>query len=155
MKPKINLSLKQLADVLHANEIKKRPGMPAYAVPRKTFSDKKANKFAAAIIAHLSYLSYMAYRQSTEGRYRPGQTVIDVVGRTRQMKGRFIPAAKVGLGDVTAIIKGKYVSIEIKVGSDRQRPDQKKFEAELKRAGGGYILVHDWAEYLKKISVFC
>jgi VRR-NUC domain. len=153
---KKNITLKELADALHAVKIKQHPTMPVHAVPRKTFSDRSANKFTTAIVTYLQeYLGYLAYRQSTEGRYRPGNVVIDVIGRARVMKGTFIPAAKKGLGDVTAVLKGgKYVSIEVKIGRDRQRDDQKKFETQLNRAGGAYILVHDWPEFLAKIKAF-
>lgn len=153
---KKTVTLKELADALHARKIAAHPNMPAHAVPRKTFSDRSANKFTAAIVTYLQdYLGYMAYRQSTEGRYRPGKTVIDVIGRARVMKGTYIPAAKKGLGDITAVLKGgKYVSIEVKIGRDKQRPDQKTFETQLKRSGGGYILVHDWPEFLQKIKPF-
>ena len=153
---KKNVTLRQLADLLHAAKIAARPRIPAHAVPRNTFSDKTANKFTTAIVAYLQdYLGYMAYRQSTEGRYRAGETVVDVVGRTRVMKGRYIPAAKKGLGDATAVLKGgRYVSIEVKIGRDTQRDDQSKVERQITRAGGGYILVHNWPEFLVKIKPF-
>jgi hypothetical protein len=140
---------------LHKAKLKSHPSIPAHAVPRKTFSDSTANKFTTAIITYLQdYLGFMAYRQSTEGRYRPGMSVVDVVGRTRLMKGQYIPAAKKGLGDITAVINGRYVSIEVKIGKDAQRSDQKNFESQLTKAGGGYILVHDWTEFLAKIQPF-
>lgn len=150
------MTLKQLADELHAAKIKEHPNMPAYAVPRKVLSDKTANKFTTAIVTYLQdYLGYMAYRQSTEGRYRPGQNFVDVVGRTRVMKGTYIPAAKKGLGDVTAVLKGgKYVSIEVKIGRDKQREDQAKFEQQLTKSGGGYIIVRDWPDFIQKIKKF-
>jgi hypothetical protein len=118
------------------------------------YSAAKSNPFAQAIIEYLEHFGHMAWRQSTEGRYRPGKTFRDTVGFLRQTKGTFIPAMKTGLGDVTAVIGGKYVSIEIKIGSDRQRPNQKQFEADLKKAGGGYILVKTWEEFILKIRQF-
>lgn len=153
---KKNVTLRELADTLQLQTGKKYPNMPPHAVPRKTFSDRTANNLNTAIVAYLQdYLGYLAYRQSTEGRYRPGEVITDVIGRVRQMKGKFIPAAKTGLGDVTAVLKGgRYVAIEIKVGSDRQRDDQKKFETQLKRSKGVYIIVGDWPEFIAKIKPF-
>jgi hypothetical protein len=149
-----NVTLKELADALQLKTGKKYPNMPAYAVPRKTFSDRSANKLTTAIVAYLQdYLGYLAYRQSTEGRYRAGDVVTDVIGRVRHMKGRYIPASKKGLGDVTAVLRGgKYVSIEVKIGADRQREDQKRFESQVTRAGGVYLLVKNWQEFISKIK---
>jgi hypothetical protein len=70
------------------------------------------------------------------------------------MKGRFIPAAKKGLGDITAIIKGRYVSIEVKIGKDTHKAHQKAVGAEITKAGGGYMVVRNWPEFLQKIQPF-
>lgn len=150
------LTLKQLAEELHKRKCAQYPNMPAHAVPKTTFSDRTANGFAKAIIAYLQdYCGYMAYRQSTEGRYRPGKVVVDVVGRQRTLKGRYIPAAKKGLGDVTAVLKGgKFVSIEIKIGRDRQREDQKTFEKQVTKVGGVYLLVRNWNEFLQGVKPY-
>jgi hypothetical protein len=127
--------------------------MPAHAVPRPKFSDKKSNDLQKAIVAYLKdYLGYFAHRQSTEGRYRPGQTIVDAGGFCRHLPGQYIPAHKKGLADVVAALKGgKYVGIEVKIGKDRQREDQKVVEKELKQADAGYILVKTWDDFISKI----
>lgn len=45
-----------------------------------------------------------------------------------------------GSSDVIAIIKGRFVGIEAKVGKDRQRENQVNFAAAVRAAGGVYIL---------------
>lgn len=45
-----------------------------------------------------------------------------------------------GSSDIIAIIKGRFVGIEAKVGKDRQRENQANFAAAVRRAGGLYIL---------------
>lgn len=149
------MTLRELQDKIYAQDIKRHAKMPVHAVPKKKFSDATANKFTTAILAYLKFKGVkLAYRQSTEGRYRQGEQWVDAIGRMRVMKGRFIPAAKKGLGDVTAVIKGKYVSIEVKIGKDIQRDDQKKFEADLTDAGGAYMIVRDWSDFITKIKKY-
>ena len=49
-----------------------------------------------------------------------------------------------GCGDIMGCTKdGKALSIEIKVGNDRQSSYQKDFEAHYKKRGGIYILAHE------------
>lgn len=45
-----------------------------------------------------------------------------------------------GSSDIIAVIAGRFVGIEAKVGADRQRQNQADFAAALRRAGGVYIL---------------
>lgn len=45
-----------------------------------------------------------------------------------------------GSSDIIAIIAGRFVGIEAKVGRDRQRPNQVAFATAVQRAGGLYIL---------------
>ena len=70
--------------------------------------------------------------------------VQDVLGNTHYMEdGYFIPDSKKikGEADISAVIKGRAVDIEIKVKGDRQSDDQKSYEAELLKAGGYYYIV--------------
>lgn len=45
-----------------------------------------------------------------------------------------------GSSDIIAIIKGRFVGIEAKVGKDRQRGNQANFATAVRKAGGIYIL---------------
>lgn len=45
-----------------------------------------------------------------------------------------------GSSDVIAIIRGRFVGIEAKVGRDKQRPNQARFAEAVRKAGGVYIL---------------
>ena len=48
-----------------------------------------------------------------------------------------------GWPDLTCIYLGIFIGIEIKVGRDRQREDQKAMESTIEKAGGIYILLDD------------
>jgi hypothetical protein len=48
-----------------------------------------------------------------------------------------------GTADIHACINGKHVSIEVKIGKDRQSLDQKKEEKRITNAKGIYMIVKD------------
>lgn len=52
-----------------------------------------------------------------------------------------------GTADISATIAGKSVKIEIKIGKDRQSEAQKKYQADVERAGGIYIIVKNFTEF--------
>ena len=114
----------------------KFPKIPPECLARTHFSDKDANSLTRAIIAHLEYNGYFAARVNTTGVYdsRRGQY------RTTN--------ARKGMADISAIIAGKAVQIEIKAGTDRPREDQKRVQAEYRAAGGIYEFVHTFPEYI-------
>jgi hypothetical protein len=91
-------------------------------------------------------------RTGSEGRYRPGKTVVDVIGRTRVMKGTWLPGTQTGTADLTMVINGRYVGVEVKIGKDRQSEVQKEFESSLSRSGGLYFIVKSWEDFHSKIS---
>ena len=73
-------------------------------------------------------------------------------GRT-QIKGRWLQFGLKGQADITGImLGGRRVEIEVKVGRDKQKPDQKNYQSVIERMGGLYVLarsVDDVREALK------
>lgn len=53
----------------------------------------------------------------------------------------------VGWPDVTAILYGRFVGIEIKRGNDVQSNAQKGVQAKIEATGGGYLIVSDFATF--------
>jgi hypothetical protein len=63
---------------------------------------------------------------------------------------KYLPSAtKRGTADIHAIIKGFHVSIEVKIGSDRQSEDQKLEQGRIERAGGKYWIVKTPEEFFE------
>lgn len=56
-----------------------------------------------------------------------------------------------GVPDIVAVIKGKYVGIELKDEKGKQSEDQKTFQKNLEQAGGEYWLIRDLDELIKKL----
>jgi len=55
--------------------------------------------------------------------------------------GRWIPFGEKGSPDIIGCIRGQFIGVEVKVGKDKWRDDQKAFCERIKKAGGYYFLV--------------
>lgn len=121
----------------NAAQALKFPKIPPECLARTHFSDKDANSLTRAIIAHLEFHGYFAARVNTTGVYDPTR------GQYRTT------SARKGMADISAIIAGKAVQLEIKAGKDRPRTDQLRVQAEYRAAGGIYEFVHNFPEYLE------
>jgi len=116
----------------------KHPDIP-YPV-RTTFRDDKANDLTRCIIAWLQLNGHFGGRVNTGGTYS-------------EKLGKYIRSgSKKGMADITAVMNGKHVSIEVKTGRDRIRENQMKVKQEIERAGGVYIVVHSFDDFLEQIK---
>jgi hypothetical protein len=99
-----------------------------------------ANGLTTFICNYLAWLNHRATRINVSGRL--------VDGVEKQPSGakigvkKWIPSStRKGTADISATIKGRSVMLEIKVGSDRPRPDQLTEQARERRAGGIYEFI--------------
>lgn len=69
-----------------------------------------------------------------------GMAWINNTGVLRDKTDRPVRFGLPGSSDIIAIIQGRFVGIEAKVGADRQRKNQSNFAQAVRRAGGVYIL---------------
>lgn len=148
------MTLRDLATIISKQEY---ANIPEHCRPKKTFSDKTANDLTKAVLAYFKYRNIKAWRQSSEGRYIQPEHVHNVIGhRITVKKGRFIPRSKEskGIGDIAAVIQGQFTSWEVKVGKDRQRDEQKKFQAEIEASGGKYFLIKTWDDFYFQFSQY-
>jgi len=51
-----------------------------------------------------------------------------------------------GSADISAIIAGQSVKIELKVVRDHTRPEQVTYKQQVEKAGGIYLLIHTFDE---------
>lgn len=104
-----------------------------------------SNQLTQFVLEHLLRHGVFAWRSNTAG-------VLD------QKRGIYRPAPKTGISDIIAIFPphGRFIGIEIKVGRDKQRPDQLSFQRNVENVGGIYKIITseeeylDWYEGLKK-----
>lgn len=145
------MTLKDLSTLKFQEDRKSRPNIPEYAIPKATYSDKTASGLTKSIKAYCDLKGIFCQRSGSEGRYRPGTSVVDVIGRTRLMKGTWLPGHQKGIADLTMVVNGKYIGVEVKIGNDRQSDVQKEFETDLIKAGGCYVIVKSWDDFYKFI----
>lgn len=68
-------------------------------------------------------------------------------GRWRLVGLRAVPGNLPGFPDISAIHAGRYIGIEAKrEAGGIQTPDQERWERDIRKAGGVYIMAKSWAE---------
>ncbi|TAN14112.1 MAG: hypothetical protein EPN37_12295 [Chitinophagaceae bacterium] len=129
---------------LHLRDIEKRyPDAfrlsGGYKQRLKPYKDTTANGLTKCIIDFIRYNGGDAQRINTTGIYRKvnGQMKWTHSGMRR------------GTADIHAIIKGKAVSIEIKIGKDRMSEFQHKERERIEKAGGLYFMAKDMPDFIK------
>lgn len=96
----------------------------------------ETNSLTNAVINFLLAQGHFASRIQSQGQYHP-------------TRGRWIKSkVRRGIGDIIACIDGQFWMIEIKTGKDRQSEYQKSVETDVKKAGGKYIIVKAFGEFL-------
>lgn len=149
------MNLKELSELITNHEQK---NIPVHCRAPKRLNDNSANDLTTSIIAYFKYMrevanvKMFAERQGVEGRYRQGQQVTDVIGRTRLMKGMYLPANNGGAADIKAMIRGRAIEIEVKYGKDVQSELQKKYQKKIEAGGGIYIIVKTWDDFIMQID---
>jgi len=125
-------------------------------VPRK-YTDRTANGLTKCVIDFLKLSGWQAERVSVTGRpVDQSRIVTDVVGTARRIGSvKWIPGTMTaGSADISATIRGRSVKIEVKIGRDRQSEAQKKYQADIVKAGGAYIIVSNFDEFLSWYNGF-
>lgn len=121
-----------------SNEVKqgKFSNVPAYALPRSTYSDSTANDLTRAVLDFLNLQTdATAWRQPNvpafdhkTGKHRAG-------------------TVQKGIADIGATKSGRSLQIEIKIGKDRMSDDQKAFAERVQKAGGVYIIARNFEQF--------
>jgi hypothetical protein len=143
--------LDKLKELALEESRRRSPNFPEYARVIHKYTDKTANGLTKCIIDYIKFSGGYAERISVTGRYIDNSKVVeDVIGRKRKIgSGQYIPSSmQKGSADISAVVQSKTVKIEVKIGKDRQSEDQKKYQSDIERAGGYYIIVRDFADFL-------
>ena len=131
----------------------KHPSFPINAIPVPKYTDKTANGLTKCVIDFLNLSGHQAERISSMGRMidkRKKST--DVLGRERIIGSlTYIKGTSTnGTADISSIINGKSVKIEIKIGKDRQSEAQKKYQQATEKAGGIYLITTNFDEFMEQ-----
>jgi hypothetical protein len=93
------------------------------------------NNLTKAIINKIIHEGHFAWRVNTAG-------IFD------EKKNRFRTVKSTGCSDVCACIFGRLVCIEVKLGKDKLRESQRDFGKNIDKAGGIYIVVHSYQDFI-------
>lgn len=140
--------LSHLNALLDAEMRSKYPNVP-YLPPSK-MKCNSANSLTQCVLKWLRLNGHQAERINTQGR-RMDQTrvVSDCLGNRRTIGSvKWVPGTGTrGSADVSSIIRGRSVKIEIKWGRDRQSDDQRVYQANVEMAGGVYLICRTFDEF--------
>lgn len=139
---------------LHGEYVKQKFPEYARASPNDEVlipSERKANGLTQLIIKWLTWKGHYANRISTQGQASVAKIPkADLNGRIhhfeqiRWTKGN----TKRGTPDITAILYGKSVWIEVKVGKDEMSKAQEKQQFDIQQAGGLYFVARDMQSFV-------
>jgi hypothetical protein len=102
----------------------------------------KANELTAAIVDYLNLNGFEAWRQNNAA-------IFDTkTGKHRAFVG------KLGLPDIIGYHKktAVWIAVEVKAGKDKLSDDQRRFLADLKKAGGIAIEARTFDQFLKELQ---
>ncbi len=135
-------------------EIHKRkyPHMNESYFPLNDWKDSSANGLTKCIIFWINAMGGQAERISNQGQYREGKK-IDVgtgeIAYKKQLPGKWTPGQGTkGTADISATIRGMSVKIEVKYGRDIQSDAQKQYQEMIEKAGGVYIIVKSFDDFV-------
>lgn len=105
----------------------------------KPWTDSTANGLTNAIIDFITFNGGSATRISCTGQVRK------VNGQMKWMPG----TTRRGTADIHAIVRGRHLSIEVKIGRDRMSGYQHKEKQRIEAAGGLYVVANDMESFIQ------
>lgn len=128
-------ALKDLALLSLEGKRQKYPNVPTNAVPATKYTDKTANGLTKCILSLLQVEGCYATRIQSQGQYH------------EKLQSWTKGTTSKGTADIHATINGRHVSIEIKIGKDRQSEAQRATQAKIEAAGGLYFIARDFQSF--------
>lgn len=146
-----------LRELLIQESRQKYPSAP-YHVPPK-FNLKSTAGLTRAVMTFLRLKGHHCERTGNQGQLIDDREIFtDAVGIIRAVGSvhRITSQGMRGTSDLKAIISGRFIAIEIKNRHthDRQRPEQKAYQAKVEAAGGTYLIVQDFASFVQWYETF-
>ncbi len=135
----MNNSIKTLQQMLIDEQATEHPSFPRAYIPIPQRTDKTANGLTQCIMDYIRLRGGQAERISIMGR--PTETATGIRWDKSHMTR--------GTADISAIVGGRAVKIEVKKGRDRQSEAQRCYQSEVERAGGLYYIARDFDSFVE------
>lgn len=128
----------------------------SYDMIIKPYTDRTANGLTRCIIDFLTFSGHYANRIGTQGQVR-----VQEVPRYNLLSGKVETMQKVswtkgttrkGTPDIDAVINGRAVKIEVKIGDDIMSEHQEKEQRKILAAGDLYFIARDMPSFLQWYS---
>lgn len=146
-KPITALQVLSCMDKLYREQ--QAPSMnPNYIVATK-FKETCANDIEKAIEKFAIITGFLAERTKTQGRKMEAKYKDTPNGRLQVSKEKFVTStSRKGSSDMKLLLDGAYITLEVKFGKDTQSADQKKYQADVERNGGTYLIIKTFEQFL-------
>lgn len=142
----------RIHDLLLQESRQKYPNLPDHARVVNIPTDGSANGLTKLVIKWIELHGGQAERINTMGRMVDKRKVVtDVLGRQSMIGSmQYIPTTGTkGSADISSVINGRAIKIEIKYGKDRQSDAQKAYEQSITSAGGIYLIVRTMDDFVQ------
>ena len=151
---------KDTQSILDKQELKKKylennrirfPNIPEPCRVVPAYNDKTANGLTRMVKDLLQLDGWQCERVSNTGRMIDRSKVVyDCIGRARKIGStEWIPGTGTnGTSDLHAVIGGRAIKIEIKIGNDQQSEAQKQYQAAVEKAGAKYVIVRSYSQFV-------
>ncbi len=133
-------AIRLLKDAVKASKQAKYPNIPDYALTVPPYEDASANGLSKCIIDFLNSQDHCyCGRISNEGVMRTNQH-----GKSFRAKS----SMQNGISDLDAVIHGRAVKIEIKIGNDKMSQAQHDYKRQIENAKGYYLVIRNLQEFM-------
>jgi hypothetical protein len=114
------------------------PNVPPHDLPDTKFNDTTSNGLTSCVISWLTLNKHYCSRIQSQGQWN-------------QKLGMFTKSTvRKGIADIMAVIEGRTVMIEIKIGRDKLSEAQIKTKHDVEKSGGHYMVVKDFDSFLQQ-----
>jgi hypothetical protein len=144
---------KRFKDLYIKNKLENYPSFIGRenCIPEPELKENGANALTKLVIKWIEFNNGQSERISNTGTYRDNKIkFVDCIGRQRIIgSGVWTKGTGTnGTADISATIKGRSVKIEIKWQKDRQSEAQIKYEQSITKAGGIYLIVKNFDDFI-------
>lgn len=142
--------LETLRELSFVRDQERSPSFPPHLMARTKYNDRTANGLTRCIVDYINFTGGQAERISNTGRQiDKRETFKDALGITRTIGSvQFVYGTGTnGTADISSVINGKSVKIEIKIKADRMSEAQIKYKESIEKAGGLYFICRDFQSF--------
>ena len=128
-----------------------KSSVPEFAIPVDKYDCTKTNGLTLAMSYTSKYLGGFLKRVNSTGIYVEGQEYKTLFGKIKG-KGHWRTSPSTGIADTQLTLNGERWDVEVKKPGERQLPSQKRYQKQLEAAGGNYIIIRSFDEFIKLVE---